>query len=106
MGWACSGEEVWERCGKCLLLSAQICKKKKTQTTLGVVSKALNPDEGMVLCLDMENSCLVSSQRLCVLCAYGPRVLHQELGEGDWLWGDQEDLVQRLHRLSALSAWY
>lgn len=67
MGWACSGEEVWERCGKCLLLSAQICEKKPPQSALGVVSKALNPDEGMVLCLGMENRCLVSSQRLCVL---------------------------------------
>lgn len=47
MGWACSGEEVWERCGKCWLPSAQICKKTpKPPNPTWCCIKGLNPDGG------------------------------------------------------------
>lgn len=84
VGWA--GLVPGRRCGKgvgnvCFYLSKYV--KKKKNNTLGVVSKSLNRDEGMVLCMDMENSCLI----VCLLCLWAqsssPRVRRDGIGSGE-----------------------
>lgn len=111
VGWA--GLVPGRRCGKGVgnarFHLPKYVKKNQTKPPLGVVSKALNPDAGMVLCVNMENSCLVSSQGLCILTggwlwAQGPAPSVGRGGSGSG--GDQECLVHRLHTLPGLSAWY